>query len=694
MLSPSNVTSFEKEERTLSLDYKILLIHNNIDKCTSFTNILQKYWEIKIVSNYNDAYELVKKNIKIDIIIADLKIFDCSQSVFDLKKITDGVPIIILTDAESESRIKKIQSYIDDLLLQPFSELELITRIRTQMELRRQRRILLDELNTMTRLHKIATDSMQDGSIYSVLLETIDAAISITHADKGTIQFFDEKSGVLELVASRGFSQPFLDHFAECPYGKGSSGTALKSNERVIVEDIKKSSIFVGTPDLEPLLIEGIRAVQTTILKSRSGKLLGMLTTHYRTTYTPQYRDLQRLDLISRLLADIIEKEQWMQERARLIDMLHEEDRRKNIFLSTLSHELRNPLTSLSNCCFLLAHSALEQDSIERTRATMDRQLKKMIRITDDLLDITSITQNKIQFQKQLIDINELVFRSIEDNYSLFESLEIKINTIFFYKPLLVNVDPIRITQAIGNVLHNAAKFSLPGQTIQVLLHLDKQKNQAVIVVSDDGVGIEADLIEHLFKPFMQADRSLDRTKGGLGLGLVLVDEFVKLHGGEVSIVSEGLNKGTKFTIRLPLDESINILGSSVLKIDSHDPVSLHHRSILIIDDNLSVIESLSMVLKTFGYVVHTSNNSFDGIQKARQLQPDFILCDIGLPTINGYEVATILKSDINLNKSYLIALSGYAQPTDIEKSSAAGFDLHLAKPPDLEMLKEILSKN
>ncbi len=552
----------------------------------------------------------------------------------------------------------------------------------------KQHKELIAELNTMTRLRSIATRFVQEADASSVLLEIIDAAISITNADKGNIQLFDEELGALKIVAARGFAQPFLDHFALCLMGKAACGVGLKSNKRVIVEDITQSPIFVGTPDLQPLLDEDVRAVQSTPLKSRSGKMLGMLSTHYRKTHIPEAQDLQMLDLLARLSADIMERGHWIQERATLIEKLREADLRKDNFLALLSHELRNPLASISNNIFLLSCVPAGSSSTKRIQGTINRQLKQITRLVDDLLDVMRISQNKIQLQRQYIDINELVCRTIEDNSSVFECLNISLQTHFADKPVMVNVDPIRIAQVVDNLLQNAAKFSISGGTTQISVFLEEKGQQAVIQVIDDGVGIEPDLIEHLFNPFMQADRTLDRCKGGLGLGLALVKNLVELHDGHVNVTSAGPKKGATFIIKLPLDNAIDDV---IMKTDAEKITSTTPRSVLIIDDNIDVANSLLMVLETFGHIVYTSYSALEGIQKAQTIKPDFVLCDIGLPIIDGYQVAKILKANENLRSTYLIAFSGYASPKDIEMSHAAGFDWHLAKPANLTVLKQLL---
>lgn len=233
---------------------------------------------------------------------------------------------------------------------------------------------------------------------------------------------------------------------------------------------------------------------------------------------------------------------------------LREADRHKTEFIAMLSHELRNPLAAIRNGLYLLDLVAAGSPEAQASRAAIDRQLHQLIRLVDDLLDVTRIAQNKIQLQRQLVDLNELVRQTLEDNRSLPEQAEIRLCARIAEDPLWLNADGARITQVISNLLHNATKFTPPGGTITVSLSADAAAEQAVICVADTGVGIEPAMLEALFQPFVQLDRTLARSRGGLGLGLALVKALVELHGGAVSAKSRGLGQGAEFVVRLPLD--------------------------------------------------------------------------------------------------------------------------------------------
>ncbi|RUR09438.1 ATP-binding protein [Legionella sp. km772] len=547
--------------------------------------------------------------------------------------------------------------------------------------------LVVHDFVLMNRIHSIVTAFIQEVDISDILLEIIDTAMSISTADKGSILLVDEKTENLKITASRGFDAPFLDYFASCPPGEGACGTALQNNERVIIYNITEDPRFINTPYLAQLLAKEIHSVQATPLKSRTGKILGVLATYYKKPTLPEAHELQMVDLLSRLSADIIERNQLIAERAILIEKLREADKRKNEFLALLSHELRNPLAAISNSAVLLSYSSGECPTVKNVQAIINRQVTQITRLVDDLLDITRIIENKIQISLQKIDLNELVFRVVEDNRLSYERAGLSLIIQLAEGPVFIHGDALRIEQVINNLLHNASKFSNYGGMTQVVVEVDKKNNEAIIRVLDDGIGIAPSFIDQLFLPFTQADTSMERAQAGLGLGLALIKGLIELHHGSVHAVSAGLGHGAEFIIKLPLHEEDEHL------FDQQAPayqVALS-RTILIIDDNADIRDSLSMLLETLGHQVYVESTGRAGIAKARETRPDFVLCDIGLPELNGYQVAKAFREDPILESTYLIAISGYVQPEEIIKAKQAGFDNHLAKPFNFDLLQDIL---
>lgn len=364
---------------------------------------------------------------------------------------------------------------------------------------------------------------------------------------------------------------------------------------------------------------------------------------------------------------------------------LAEADRRKTEFLAMLSHELRNPLSTITNSLYVLERSTPGSEQALRAQLVMKRQTGQLSRLVDDLLDVTRFSRNKIRLKQRRLDLNELVRHTIEDHMTLFEQGGIRVEFVSAPGPVYVNVDLNRVAQIVGNLLQNAAKFTDRGGQASVSVSVDPQQNAAVVRVADTGAGIAPEVLDELFLPFMQAEQTLDRTKGGLGLGLALVQDLVELHGGTISAHSAGIGKGADFTVRLPLDSDATQPRSEPV------PNTQPRRRILIVEDNVDAAETLRDVLEFAGHDVHVEYSARDGLNHAREHHPDVVLCDIGLPGMDGYDFAREFRSDTSLGDSILIALTGYAMPEDLQRAAQAGFDRHLAKPASFEKIDEML---
>jgi two-component system CheB/CheR fusion protein len=371
----------------------------------------------------------------------------------------------------------------------------------------------------------------------------------------------------------------------------------------------------------------------------------------------------------------------------QLVDELRESDRRKSAFIAVLSHELRNPLAAIRSSLYVVEHAPESEDG-KRSVRVIDRQVVQLARMVDDLLDVTRITQNKIQLQRQPIDLRNVVQQTLEDNRPALEPSGVRLETDLPADPLHVNADAVRIAQVVTNLLANAVKFTPSGGRVRVSVSLDAGARMAILRVTDTGTGIDPALLGRLFEPFMQADRTLDRTGGGLGLGLALVKGLVDLHDGDVHAHSDGLGKGAEFIVRLPL--AAKDVSGPVASPD--DGAARPRRRVLIIEDDQDVAAGLKAALQLDAHDVTLARSGAEGIRQARRTRPDVVLCDIGLPEMNGYDVARAFRADEVLRSTFLVALSGYAQEEDIARARAAGFDEHLAKPPTIERLKRIFT--
>jgi PAS domain S-box-containing protein len=499
-------------------------------------------------------------------------------------------------------------------------------------DLRSAQKQVSADLDAMTRLQTLGLLFLREGNLEPVLVEIVDAAIAISGADFGNIQILDPESSRLKIVAQRGF------------------------------------------PTWWP-----------TPLMSRSGEPLGMFSTHYRSPRRPEDRALRLLDLLARQAADIIERAQSESALNVANAQLMETDRRKNEFMAVLSHELRNPLAPIRNSTYILERSAPGGEQARRAVAVIDRQAGQLARLVDDLLDVTRITRNKVQLQRQTVDLNQLVRHAMEDQRSLFERSEVHLHFHPAPRPVLVNADRNRLAQVIGNLLQNAAKFTGQGGETHITISADATGKRAVVQVADTGVGMAPEMVSRLFQPFSQADSTLDRSKGGLGLGLALAKGLVELHGGTIAAASAGLGQGAEFVVRLPLAME------AAASPQPSESAAKNRRRVLIIEDNIDAADSLRDVLAFGDHEVEVAYNGPQGIAKAQEFLPEVVLCDIGLPGMDGYEVARAFRADEALKGTFLAALSGYALPEDLQRASEAGFDRHIPKPPSIEQIAQVL---
>ena len=374
-------------------------------------------------------------------------------------------------------------------------------------------------------------------------------------------------------------------------------------------------------------------------------------------------------------------------ELRRMNDRLHEQDQHKNEFLAVLSHELRNPLAPLRNALWLLDRGALGGEQASRAKETINRQVMQLTRLVDDLLDVTRVSRGKIALQRARIDLVDVVRRTVEDHRALFSARGVSLHVDVPALPLWLDADPTRMAQIVGNLLANAAKFSRSGGRAEVIVERG-EAGVALVRVRDDGSGIAPEFLERIFEPFTQAETTLDRTRAGLGLGLSLVKGLVELHGGSVQARSEGVDRGAEIVVRLPLAPEAPVVADAVRPA----PTRMSRRRVLVIEDNLDAAETLREMLLLWDHEVQVAHDGVQGVQKARTFRPDVILCDIGLPAMDGYEVARAIRSESALARTLLVAVTGYASPDDQRKAADAGFNRHLAKPVPIETIEEVLA--
>jgi CheY-like chemotaxis protein/two-component sensor histidine kinase len=366
---------------------------------------------------------------------------------------------------------------------------------------------------------------------------------------------------------------------------------------------------------------------------------------------------------------------------------LKEADHRKDEFLAMLAHELRNPLAPLVNMLEVLKRSDSDTDLIPRVRSTLDRQLGQLVRLVDDLLDVSRITRGKLQLRRENVELAPILQQAIETCRPLADSEGHRLHVSLPSHPIALDADSVRLSQVFGNLLNNACKYTPPGG--QIWLTAEERGNHAVVTVRDTGVGIPPEKIASVFEMFTQIDSSLERSQGGLGIGLTLVKRLVEMHGGSVEAHSPGQSQGSEFVVRLPILEKI----APKAPLPSASRPAAVSRRVLVVDDNRDAAMSLAMLLKMTGNQTKTAHDGLEALAAAEEFRPDVVLLDLGLPKLNGYDVCRRVRHQPWGENMTLVALTGWGQAEDRRQSKEAGFDHHLVKPVDFPMLLSLLAE-
>ncbi|MFN2571026.1 MAG: ATP-binding protein [Gemmatimonadales bacterium] len=365
---------------------------------------------------------------------------------------------------------------------------------------------------------------------------------------------------------------------------------------------------------------------------------------------------------------------------------LEQADQRKNEFLALLAHELRNPLGPIRHAVKILRARTPSPEELQWATSIIDRQAEHMTRLVEDLLDVARITRGTIELRRERVDVAAILKSAVEASRPLIEKSRHQLTVSAPAEPVYVDGDPTRLTQIVSNLLDNAAKYTDPGG--QIWLSGQREGDSAVITVKDSGIGIPSEMLPRIFDMFTQAGMSLERAQGGLGVGLSLVERLVKLHGGTVVAASAGAGKGSRFTIRLP---AVNRQAAAERRAPSA-PAPGNRCRILVVDDNVDSVDSLAMLLRMLGHEVATANDGAGALSAADEFRPGVAILDIGLPKLNGYELAKQLRAKPWAREMVLVALTGWGQPEHRRRSAESGFNHHLTKPVEFDTLQNILA--
>jgi PAS domain S-box-containing protein len=479
----------------------------------------------------------------------------------------------------------------------------------------------------------------------------------------------------LDLVSCRGIPDDALPKIAHLDLGQGVCGRVALARKEIVATGVQSSS----EPAVQIVKSLGFRVYACLPLLA-GGRLLGTLSFASRRRDRFESDELELLRTLCHYVAAAL-------ERVRLIGELREADRRKDEFLATLAHELRNPLAPIRNALEILKRASGDAKASDSARAVMDRQLQQMVRLIDDLLDLSRISRGKIELRKETVALDAVLRAALETSEPALAEKEHALSLDLPDRPLLVHADATRLAQVFANLLNNAAKYTPSGGRIEV--GVAAEDGEARVRVRDDGAGIAPEMLPLVFEMFTQIDQPWERAHGGLGIGLTIVKRLVEMHGGTVEAHSAGVKRGSEFVVRLPLQDGLG--DAPALDAAEAEGASSRHR-VLVTDDNVDAAESLGALLEILGHDVRTVHDGEAALELAESFRPDLILLDIGMPGLNGYEVCRRIRSRPWGREVFVVALTGWGQEEDRRRSRESGFDHHLVKPLDPTALEKVLS--
>ncbi len=656
---------------------KILLVDDRRANLLVYKTILEELGQTLITaSSGEEALKLVLKHdfavILLDVNMPTMNGYETAGLIRKRRK-SSTTPIIFLTAFTDEMNIA--QGYASgavDYLPTPVVPEVLKAKIRVFIELSQMRRQAA--LQAEERAHRqAAEEAAQNFAFLARVSEAL--ARSQNQADymRTLVQLPIPHMADAALAWFKTPGQPDRIEWADSDGSITASPAALDRLEPEVLRAMEE-----GRPRIVTDFIGGALAYAQILPLAAQGQVHGVVVLGSRSVQAA----------VSPLASDLAQRAGVVLENVILMEQIREADRRKDEFLGMLAHELRNPLSPIVNCLQLQRMLPPGDPRLASISDTIDRQVRHMGRLIDDLLDATRLAHGKILLRKERTDLGTIVRQTVQDYRSVIDASGLTLVTDVPETPVWVDGDVTRLVQAIGNLLHNAHKFSNPQGTITVRLDVEA-RGMAQITVTDGGIGIEPAMLGHVFDVFRQVEQGLDRSRGGLGLGLALVKGLVQLHGGEVQARSGGLGQGAEFNIRIPIAVGLEVVEGAA---PSAVPAGFA-RNILIIEDNRDAAETIRMLLQHDGHSVEMAFTAQDGLDQALTQRPDVILCDIGLPVMDGYQVIRRIREESVLAGAYVIALTGYGRDEDQRQALDAGFDLHMTKPIDRATLTTALNR-
>lgn len=624
----------------------VLVADDNADMRRYVVRLLAEHYRIEAVPDGAAALAVARERrpalVLTDVMMPRLDGFGLLRELRDDVR-TRHVPVIMLSArAGEESRVEGMQAGADDYLVKPFGARELLARVSAHLQMARLRR----EASEALQLSHARFEALVNAAPIGIYL--VDAQLRIRQVNPRALPVF----GIEDLI---GRDLAEVMHLLWRPDYAGE-----------IVRRFRHT-LETGVPYFEAERIE--ERLDCKVLEYYEWQIHRITLPDGRSGVVCYFSDISRHVLARQELA--------------------EADRRKDEFLATLAHELRNPLAPLRNSLQILRMPTIDAAIAKQTREMMERQVHYLVRLVDDLLDVSRVMRGKIELRKERLELATVVARAVETAQPLIEAQRHQLQLDLPADSLPVNADPVRLAQVVGNLLTNAAKYTEANGRICVTAR--REGNDVILRVRDNGIGIAPDMLPHVFELFVQADHAATRSQGGLGIGLTLVKNLAEMHHGSVAARSDGLGKGSEFVLRLPLDLRSRDAAPTRDGSATRGPAPSGQR-LLVVDDNQDAANSLAMLLQLHGHEVRVAYNGTAALELAQAYTPDVVFLDIGMPGMDGYEVARRLRSLPGMANVMLAALTGWGQQEDRRRTAEAGFDHHLVKPPDPQILEALLA--
>jgi PAS domain S-box-containing protein len=559
-------------------------------------------------------------------------------------------------------------------------------RKRAERELVESRRRLAAEAAALVRLSEASTRLWQSRSLASGLDEVLRTVKELTGATKGNVQLVNAGRNTLSIVAYDGFDAGFLAAFEHLSMdnSRAACGRALASGGPVAIEDVLTDPAYAEYHDIARAA--GYRAVVSVPLFGADGSKLGAISVHFPSPHRPAEAEMRRLQLYCRQASDFIQRIRLEHTLRQREDALREADSRKNEFLALLAHELRNPIAPIRYALAMMRKPGASAEQRARAEDIIDRQAAHMGRLLDDLLDVSRITRGSLELRKSVTTLDSAVATAVEAAQPFIDAKHHALKIELPDHVVRMEADPARLAQILSNLLINAAKFTPEGGRIE--LEATNGDRDVTVTVRDNGIGIGPELMPRLFTLLAQPQPALDRSENGLGVGLALVRGLVHLHGGTIEARSAGPGRGSEFIVRLPVG------AAAAQEEKPHDAGQAGSAGlrVLVVDDNRDAADSCAMLLELSGHRARTAYNGTQALQLGENLLPHVVLLDIGLPDLNGYEVARRIRATAWGAHLPLVAVTGWGKEEDRERAFAAGFDHHLTKPVAPEAVASLVT--